>query len=136
LVCVVVNEISSQYFRLFFLPSNLRLSWSIVVVVPCAIGYFLGRATQKKRVKGIKGLSLKSGWTLGLAIVVIHMLVLIPLLARFYGYGYERNLSTLGQLGLYLLLFLCFWEKLDGFRFRQILGLVLGLSLLAMTLLA
>ena len=49
LVCVVVNEISPRYFRLFFLPSNLRLSWSIIVVVPCAIGYFLGRANSKRR---------------------------------------------------------------------------------------
>jgi hypothetical protein len=48
-------------------------------------------------------------------------------LNKFYGYGYERNLSTVGNLMLYLLLFILLWEKLGNLRFRRSAGLVLAL---------
>ncbi|MCX5637288.1 MAG: hypothetical protein NTX52_06300 [Planctomycetota bacterium] len=46
-------------------------------------------------------------------------------LSRFYGYGYERDLSVLGNLCLYFLVFILLWESFKRPRFRQGIGLII-----------
>jgi hypothetical protein len=63
------------------------------------------------------------------------MILLTVMLDRFYGYGHERNLSVLGNLCLYFLLFITLWDKLSRVAFRQGMGFIFAAYYLAVTIL-
>lgn len=127
LVSVVVNELSSQYFKIPFLPFDMSISCSTIVLSLLAAGYFVGRANLCQRAESITGTGILHGWVLALVIIVAHMVLLALMLRCFYGYGYERDLAVLGNLCLYFLLFIFLWKGLDVCRFRQAVGLILTL---------
>jgi uncharacterized membrane protein len=131
LVSVPVNELSSQYFQISFLPVNIRASYSTVVLLLCSIGYLVGRVNSTNRLKSDRRTNILYGWVLALVIIIIHMVLLTLILSRFYDFGYERNFSTLGNLCLYFLLFIVLWENLNKVRFRQGIGLILAVFYLA-----
>jgi hypothetical protein len=128
LVSVCLNELASRHFRAFFLPAGMSVSYTAVVLLLCAIGCLVDRIYSPGRLRDLESRNILYGWLLVLAIAVVHILVLAPLLNKFYGYGYERDLSVLGNVCLYFLLFIFLWAKLGEIRFRQITGLVLALT--------
>lgn len=131
LVSVPVNELSSQYFQISFLPVNIRASYSTVVLLLCAIGYLVGRVNSINRLQSGGRTDILYGWVIALVIITIHIVLLSLILSKFYSFGYERNFSTLGNLCLYFLLFIVLWEKLNKVRFRQGIGLILAVFYLA-----
>jgi len=128
---VAVNQLSSRYFSFSFLSADISVSFSTVVLSLCAIGYFLGRLNSSNTPRVLGMANIFYGWVLALAIIVIHIVLLSLILNKFYGYGYERNLSVLGNLCLYFLLFIFLWERLNSFLFRQGIGLILMVFYLA-----
>lgn len=131
LVSVPVNELSARYFQISFLAANISVSYTTVVLLLCTIGYLAGRANSANTPRGVGRANILYGWVLALAVIIVHMVLLSLILSKFYGYGYERNLSVLGNLCLYFLLFIVLWEKLDRLRFRQGVGLILAFFYLA-----
>jgi hypothetical protein len=125
LLAVPINELASQNFPVPLL-SGVTVSYSAVVLLLCAAGFLLGRINSQNDRFGRGKKGLLPGWVLAMGIIVGHMVVLTVLLSRFYGYGHEYNLSVLGSLCLYLLVFIFIWERLADLRFRQALGLVLA----------
>ena len=125
LIAVPVNQLSSQYFQISILPVDINVSFSVLVLALCAMGYLVGRPGSTNPLPDAISTGILSGWVLALAMVIAFMIVLALLLSAFYGYGYERNLSVIGNLCLYFLLFIFLWEKLRRLRFRQAAGLIL-----------
>jgi hypothetical protein len=125
LLAVPINELASQNFPVPLL-SGVTVSYSAVVLLLCAAGFLLGRINSQNHQFGRDKNELLPGWALAMGIIVGHMVVLTVLLSTFYGYGHEHNLSVLGSLCLYLLVFIFICEKLADLRFRQALGLVMA----------
>ncbi|MHC4155720.1 MAG: hypothetical protein ACYST6_12465, partial [Planctomycetota bacterium] len=125
LLAVPINELASQNFPVPLL-SGVTVSYSAVVLLLCAAGFLLGRINSQKGRLGWDKNELLSGWVLAMLIIVGHMALLAVLLNKFYGYGYERDLSVLGNLCLYLLLCIFIWDGLGNRRFRQAAGVALA----------
>lgn len=125
LLAVPINELASQNFSVPLL-SGVTVSYSAVVLLLCAAGFLLGRINSQNHRFGRDKNELLPGWALAMGIIVVHMALLAVLLGKFYGYGYENNLTVLGNLCLYLLLFIFILEKLANLHFRQALGLVMA----------
>jgi len=132
MVGVLVDGLSLQYFQVPFLLSHISVSCSMIVVLLCAVGYLCDRTGSDDTVGGVERSGVMGGWMLVFVIVAFHMAFLSVLLHKFYGYGYERDLSVLGRLCLCFLLFITLWEKLGRLRFRQCIGLILAVFCLAM----
>jgi hypothetical protein len=126
LFSVIVNQISAQYFPISISSANISVSYSIVPLLLCGSGYFVGKANSTSIARVIESRNIFYAWTIALAIIIVHIIFLSVILNKFYGYGFERNLSTVGNLTLYLLLFILLWEKLGSIRFRRSMGLVLA----------
>jgi hypothetical protein len=131
LICVQVNELSSQYLQVSFLPSDVSISYTGVVLALCAIGYLIRRVNSKTIRRPVGKTDILIGWELASLIMIAHMLLLSLILNKFYGYGYERNLGVLGNLCLYFLLFILLWDELGRYRFRLCAGLILAVFYLA-----
>ena len=132
LFAVLVNESSSQYFRNHFLPLDIDVSCSTVILSLCAMGFLVGRVKSTGAPRSSERTYILYSWLLVMVIIVVHMILLSLMLKNFYGYGCERNLSVLGNLCLYFLLFIFLWEKLDKLRFRQGIGLILAVFYFAL----
>lgn len=127
LVSSIVNELSSQYFKIPFLPFDMSMSCSTIVLSLCTVGYFVGKAISGQTDESMVGTGILCSWALAMTIIMGHMVLLSLLLSSFYGYGYERDLVVLGNLCLYFLLFILLWKRLDVRSFRQGMGLILTL---------
>ncbi len=134
LISVCVNELAFLHFRAFFLPAGVSVSYTVLVLSLCAIGYFLGKISSPVKLQDSEAANILYSWLAVSGIILVHMGVLTLLLGSFYGYGYDRNVSVLGNLCLYLLLFILLWEKLGKVRFRQCAGFVLAVTYLAVIL--
>jgi len=128
---VTVNQLSSQYFSFSFLGGDISVSYSAVVLLLCATGYALRKVNSTNKLRNVRRVNIIYGWVFAIAIIVIHIVLLSLILNEFYGYGYEQNLSVLGNLCLYFLLFIVLWEKLGSFCFRRGIGLILTVFYLA-----
>ena len=133
LISVPVSQLSAQYFSFSFWRADVSVSHSTVVLSLAAAGYFLGRVSTSDTSDDAGKTDVIIAWLFALAIIVIHMVFLTIVLMQFFGYGYERNLSVLGNLALYFLLFLALWRNLGVPRFRQCVGLVLTIFYLAVS---
>jgi hypothetical protein len=131
LVSVPVNELALQYSRTSLLSVNISLSYTTVILSLCAMGYVVGKLNPANTLRGAGRTNILYGWVLAFGIIIIHMVLLTFILNEFYGYGYERNLSVLGNLCLYFLLFILLWAKLDQIRFRQAAGLIVAIFYMA-----
>ena len=120
---VIINQISAQYFPVSIFSVNINVSYNIVPLLLCGLGYLTTITMQQT----VKRENISHAWITALVIITVHIIFLSLILNKFYGYGYERNLSTAGNLMLYLLLFVLIWEKLGNHRFRRSMGLVLAL---------
>jgi len=131
LISVAVNQLSSQYFSLSSLSVDISISYSAIVLLLCTMGYFFGRTKSTNILQYFRRANITLGWVLALVIIIIHIVFLSLILNEFYGYGYEQNLSVLGNLALYFLLFIVLWGNLDGLRFRRCVGIILAIFYLA-----
>lgn len=129
LFSVIVNQISAHYFPVSISSANFNVSYSIVPLILCGLGYLTTITKQQT----IKRSNIFRAWITALVIIIVHIIFLSLILNKFYGYGYERNLSVTGNLMLYLLLFILLWDKLDSLRFRMSMGMVLALFYLTST---
>jgi len=134
MVGVLVNESSARHFQILFLWPNVSISCSTIILLLCMAGYLCGRLGLAEAVGESDGKGLIYGWVLVLAVITLHMILLSVMLNRFYGYGYERNLTVMGNLCLYFLLFITLWERLGREAFRQCVGFILAIFYLAIIL--
>ena len=125
LICVPINELSLQYFQ--FSRIGVSASYSIVVLSLCAIGYLFETAKLNNVTPEVEKTNILYGWGLAFAVIVVNMAPVALMLNKFYGYGYDRDLSVLGNMSLYFLLFIFLWGRLENIRFRQTLSLILAL---------
>jgi len=133
LIVIAVNQLSSNYFTPPLLPAGITVSYSIVVLFLCTIGYFLEKIGSIHRPLNTSDRNVLHSWLFALVIIGVHMVLLSLVLHRFYGYGHERNLAVLGNLTLYFLLFLVMWRKLYIPLLRRCLGLVMMIFYLVTT---
>lgn len=127
LFSITVNQLSVQYFTVSIPLDDFNVSYSIIPLLLCGSGYLTTINTKRD----IERENIFYAWILTLIIIIVHIIFLSLILNKFYGYGYERNISTMGNLVLYLLLAILLWEKLGSLRFRQSMGLVSGLFYLS-----
>ena len=127
LFSILINQLSAQYFPISISSADINVSYSILPLMLCGLGYFAGKVSPKNISQAAEETNLIYGWGVALVIITVHIVFLSLVLNKFYGYGYELNLSTAGNLALYLLLFILLWEKLSNLRFRRSMGMVLAL---------
>lgn len=133
LIAVAVNQLSSNYFTIPLLSTSVSVSYSILVLFLFSIGYFLEKIGSIHEPLNIIAGDVLQGWLLALSIIIIHMSLLSLVLYMFYGYGYEQNLTVLGNLTLYFLLFLVMWRNLYKSPLRRCVGLVMMIFYLVVT---
>jgi hypothetical protein len=136
LMSIPMSELSTRYFTVTIAARPVGICYSFLVLCLCGIGYVAGRLVSQPADLNRKWPTLVPVYALALAVIAAHMLGLSALLTHVYGYGFERDPSTLGQVSLYLLLLLLGWQSLCRARTRRILALGLALSYLALALAA
>ena len=132
LVCATVSELSGAYIAFPFSSINIKVSYSVLILLLCATGYLIARISPRDVSRAGERGGLLSGWVLAFVFIAAHMIVLWAFLEMFYGYGYQHDLSVLGGLCRYLLLFVFLNERLSNLRFRQCVGLLLVLCFAVM----
>jgi len=125
LIGVIVNEISVEHFRVGVLGAGVTVSWSMPILLLFLAAYLVDKLGSIGNTKPPQSRLIVTAWIVALALLIAQMTVLGPILYRFYGYGYERDLAVAGSLCLYLPLFLILRRSLAGVRFRRLTGLVL-----------
>ena len=133
LISVPVNELSSQYHLLSLSSVDVNVSYSAAILLLCAMGYLSAMKKPNSAVRNAGGSNIIHAWAFALVVIIVHMAMLSLILKEFYGFGYEHNLSVLGNLALFFLLFIVLWKNLDGLRFRQCVGLILTIFYLVVT---
>lgn len=125
LIFVLVEHASGYYFGIEFSNSHINFSASIPIIALCLLSYLIGRFIGKRESAYIAmDKELKAAWRLALAVLVLHILFLVPLLAGFYGYGYERSAVVLGRIFLYYFLFMSYWRPLSQWILRGSVGII------------
>lgn len=132
LVCVLVNQLSAQYFQCPIL--GIGISYSTMPLALCILAYLVSKGYSGKTEQNPHSKAIIRSWILVLAVLFVHMLFLYPILNRFYGYGYGRDFHVIGNGCLYFLLFITLWSWLDRLRNRQIAGLLLSVFFLIMSI--
>jgi len=133
LISVLVNELSLQNFQLRGNFINTTISYNFPVFLLCTIAYMVEKISAADSFQNSTIIDTLPAWLFAAAIIILHMAFLIPMLIRFYGYGYERNITVLGNLCLYLLLFIALWGKLSKPCFLRFTGVILTLFYFAIT---
>ena len=130
LVATVLNQLTSQYFQVSFPNGTANVSYTVIIMIPFALAAILARQRLLSFSESMDK-EILSCWYVALAVIVGHMIVLALILRKFYGYGYEHDVSVLGNLCLYVLLFLLTWRRFDSVPFRRVVGVVLLLFYVA-----
>jgi hypothetical protein len=133
LVAVLVNELSLLYLDIRIGNLNINMSYSTCIVAICFLSFLVSTIDSDGSTLDKKKWRL-SPTILAIAVILIHMLVLLFLLKRFYGYGYEHNIKVLGHICQYLLVAFFLWDKFNNIRFRQCVGLTYTIFSLAYTI--
>ena len=134
LIFVLVNELTSRQLDITIRSVNISVSWGVITLILYTAGFLIGLTNSNKTVQNNDQADVMVAILLGVGLIVGHMLLLWPMLNRFYGYGYEHNLNVLGSLCLYVLLFVFLRRQLDIRLFRQIVGVILVFFYLAVTI--
>jgi len=124
LICVCINEAHLRYLWFSVGVLSVSLAYSAIPLLVFAAGYVANRRAARAADGALRS-GLMSGWLVAAGVVLAHMAVLAVLLHRFYGYGYEHDLAVLGNLALYVLVFLTAWPQLSDTRRRLAIALVL-----------
>lgn len=131
LMSIPLSELSTRYLAVSIFPARpVSVCNSALVLCLWGIGYGVDRLAAQEADPARKRPVLVLPYVLAMMVIVAHMLGLWGLLARFYGYGFERDLNILGQVSLYFLLLLFSWRVLGLARARQVLAVGLGLGYL------
>lgn len=125
LFAVLINLTTDYYIALSSLSIDASVSFSIVPLFLCTTGYLLDKLNSNNSRSNDRQSTIFTAWLIALAVIILHMVFLVPILHKFYGYGYGHNLNTIGNLILYLLLAIVLWDKLGSIRFRQCTGTIL-----------
>jgi len=64
-------------------------------------------------------------WVWSLSIIIAHMVAAKYIVTAFYGFGNDKNLLVLGNITLYIFLFMIIWNQLDMKLLRQIIAVIL-----------
>ena len=124
LICILFNQLSLQFVRIPLGQASLTFPASFGALILLLAGFALIKAAQIDSLIAARDRVLFPGWAACFGLIVLHMLLLILMLRKFYGYGYEHNLKVIKSLYLYFLVFLFSWRQLDSVRFRQIMAAV------------
>ncbi len=125
LFAVLVNQTTDSYFTLSSLSIDASVSYSAVTLFLCTTGYLLDKLYPVGSKSINRQNNILRAWSIAFIVIILHMAFLALLLHKFYGYGYGHNLYTIGNLVLYLLLFIVLWERLGSIRFRMCTGMTL-----------
>lgn len=134
LIAVLVNQLSFQYFSISLLGIKTNVSQSTAVLLLFVVGFVAENTRPSDSFACTDNKDFLHSWFLTFAILGVHMLLLVFLLKKFYGYGYDLNLTVIGNICLYFLLFVFSWPRLGNLRFRQCLGSIFILFFAALTI--
>jgi hypothetical protein len=133
-VSVLMNELAIEYFQISFGNTKFSISMAVVILPFFLTGFIIGQPKPLNFFFKSEYKELIFSWVLTVAVIILHMVLLFGLLNHFYGYGFEQNMTTMGHLCLYVIVFTFLWESLSAVRPRQILGIVTGLLFLAVVI--
>lgn len=128
LFCIPINEISSTYLVLPLRNSVIKISYSFFIVFPCIVGFLLGLIHREKAaIRSDTFSDILKAWALAIFILISHLGLLAIVLSIYYGYGYENDLRILGQICLYLFLFVLLLKIFSKEYLQKILGAILAI---------
>ena len=122
-----MNELMAGYMRVHLFGQRLSVSHNILILGICGIGYCLSRFAYLRITNGrdrSNSLIIR-GWLATFGVLALHMILLAVLLDWYYGYGYEKNPTTFGWIGMFYLLCLTLWQILGLASWRRCIQLVL-----------
>ena len=129
LIGTFVNLAGFEPMVMNLFNEEVTTSYSVIVVFLWAFAFLFGRfdivTFTRSNLKKFCIVILPP-----VGIITGHILVLYPLLARFYGYGFEHNLGTLKNISLFVLLFILSWGMLDNLVMRRVIMVIVIITLL------
>jgi len=122
LLSIPVSQITNHSFSMTLFEKTWSVSYSLTVFLLLLLtnGFQQRKTTHKPP-------DLFSSWTLLAVVLATQLGVLRFLLHSYYGYGYQADLTILGHLSLFFLLFLILRSTLNNPEICRLLGLVLFL---------
>ena len=120
LICVLFNQLSLQFVHFPLGQTRITFPASLGFLSLLLIGYILINRAQCNWLITTRNKGLFLSWGTSFVIIVVHVLLLILMLKKFYGHGYEHDLNVLGSLSLYFLVFFFSWPLLDVEFFRKV----------------
>ena len=134
MIAVAINQLAPQYIELSMISSQIIVSKAAVFLLICSSGIIFDRMKEPELQQDPFRKVLIYSSCIGFLIISIHIILLYLLLRKFYWYGYEHNINVLGNIFLYLILFLLTWKKIGNIRQRQYVGLIFGAFFLFLTI--
>ena len=117
---MLFNQLSIRVFHI----RSYSIHLSLIAMVPLAVS-FLCFKFQKSQIITSDTNDLFKSWAAIFIVIALHMLFLLLLLSKIYGYGYDHNLGVLANMCLYFLVFVFSWEQLESICLRRITVMVL-----------
>lgn len=126
LVAILFNEAHLRYISFVVLSRTVSVSVGVVPLAFCVLGYVFEKTESCDLSPSVGSRGAWCGWVAMAALVLAHAVVLILLLHRFYGYGYEHSLGALGHLSMYIVLFAVLHRRIAEPWFRYALGVLMA----------
>jgi len=114
------NQLSGRVFHI----QSYSIHLSLVAMVPLAASFIFSKF-RKSKLSSLETNDLFKSWVAVFAVIVLHMLFLLLLLSKIYGYGYDHNFGVLANMCLYFLVFVFLWEQLENICLRRITAIIL-----------
>ena len=124
LICILFNQLLLLFVRIPLGQTCLTFPASFWALILLLAGFVLIKAAKIDSPITARERDLFIGWAACFGLIVSHMMLLIMMLSKFYGYGYGHNLKVIKSLYLYFSVFIFSWSQLDSVHFRQITAAV------------
>jgi len=127
LVCLLVNQVNLKQGEWFLGETRITFSYGVPVLLMFLISFWLRRSGSGSVASRPVDPFIMHGWEIGIGIILLHMAFVFLLLKRFYGYGFETDIRTLGSLFFIFLIYSLNRDLLNNSLFRGLVGFCSGL---------
>ena len=136
LCCVPIGRATQLRLALSVFGHHVSVSVGIVLLVLFLLGYVTSWAGRRRGESRTCWQVIGApAWSLGYGVLAGHIAFLWLMLSRTYGYGYEKSLAALGQLGLFAVACMSLRRALADLHARRIICCVLFVTFLLAALL-